>query len=309
MISHLRIIFFGTPEFAVASLEKLIQNGANIVAVVTAPDKPAGRGMHLKSSPVKECAVKHKIPVLQPTNLKNAEFLTELKSLNADLQIVIAFRMLPEAVWNMPRLGTINLHASLLPDYRGAAPINWAIINGETITGVTTFKLKHEIDTGDIIDQEQISIEPDDDAGTMHDKLMCLGADVMLNTVSKLAAGNYETKPQQLVDNVKIAPKLFSEHCEINWNDEGIKVVNRIRGLSPYPGAFTRINGKILKIYKADFVQEKLHRYETGTILHQNEQLLFVCNDGFINIREVQLEGKKRMKTTDFIRGHKQLIP
>lgn len=300
----MRIIFLGTPTFAVASLEAIINNGFNVVGVVTAPDKPAGRGMHLQQSPVKKFAVKNNLKVLQPVKLKDPEFIQQLKQLNADLQVVIAFRMLPEAVWNMPPLGTINLHASLLPDYRGAAPINWAIINGETETGVTTFFLKHEIDTGDILLQEKISIEPTTTAGQLHDKLMHLGAKVVVESLNKIQSGNYKTIPQIEGSN-KIAPKIFTNTCELNFNKTTQQVYNQIRGLSPYPAAFTIINNKKVKIFYANPVRTNLNE-TPGKITTDNKTYLHIyCLDGYIEIIDLQPESKKRMDVKSFLAGNK----
>lgn len=299
----LKIIYMGTPEFAVAGLKKLLENGFNIVAVVTAPDKPSGRGLHLQQSPVKQFAVANNIPVLQPEKLKDREFIAALRAYHADLQVVVAFRMLPEIVWNMPPLGTLNLHASLLPDYRGAAPINHAIINGEKITGATTFFLKHEIDTGDIIFSEKINIEENDDAGTLHDKLMDLGAELILKTVTAIEAKNYTPKPQS-TSSQKIAPKIFKENCLINWNDATENIRNFIRGLSPYPGAYTIVNNKSLKIFKAE-KEISSHKETPGKLITDNKTYLkFATLDGYINIKELQSEGKKRMSTPDFLRGN-----
>ena len=243
MNTPLRIIYMGTPEFAVPGLDALVDSGCNVVAVITAPDKPAGRGLKLQMSPVKEAALKHDIPVLQPEKLKSEEFLETLKSYQADLQIVVAFRMLPEVVWNMPRLGTFNLHASLLPQYRGAAPINWAIINGEKETGVTTFFLKHEIDTGDIIIQEKEEILPSDNVGTLYEKLMNKGAAVIVKTVKLIQSENYTTSSQQFSEELNLAPKIFKETCEIDWNKSAIEIQNFVRGLSPYPAAWAVLLG------------------------------------------------------------------
>ncbi len=293
----------GTPEFAVAGLKILLENGFHIVAVVTAPDKPSGRGLHLQQSPVKQFAVSNNIPVLQPEKLKNPEFISSLRSYHADLQVVVAFRMLPEIVWNMPPLGTLNLHASLLPDYRGAAPINHAIINGEKITGATTFFLKHEIDTGDIIFSEKINIEENDDAGTLHDKLMDLGADLILKTVTAIEANNYTPVPQS-TSSQKIAPKIFKENCMINWNDTTENIRNFIRGLSPYPAAYTIVNNKSLKIFKAE-KEITSHNETPGKLITDNKSYIkFAATDGFINVKELQSEGKKRMATPDFLRGN-----
>jgi methionyl-tRNA formyltransferase len=300
----LRIVFMGTPEFAVASLSKLVDAGCNIVGVITAPDKPAGRGMELQQSAVKKYAVEKGLHILQPEKLKNPEFIDQLKSLHADLQIVVAFRMLPEIVWNMPPMGTLNLHGSLLPQYRGAAPINWAIINGEAYTGVTTFKLKHEIDTGDILLNEKIIIEDNETAGTLHNKLKEIGAEVLLQTVKGLAEESITEKPQDNF-NIKHAPKIFTETCAIDWNKSAVGINNLIRGLSPYPAAFTHLDGKKLKIFAAS-IEKTTPNSTIGTYETDGKHFLkFVCNDGYINITDLQLEGKKRMKVEDFLRGYR----
>lgn len=323
----LRIVFMGTPEFAVASLNALVKAGCNIVGVITAPDKPAGRGMEIQQSAVKKYATANKLRVLQPEKLKNPEFLDELRSLKADLQVVVAFRMLPEVVWNMPPLGTINLHGSLLPQYRGAAPINWAVINGEKETGVTTFKLKHEIDTGDILLQESFSIAETDNAGDVHDKMKEIGAQLLVSTVRGLAEGNLKEVPQSIIVSgessdvsreaaeansrltthhsrmLKHAPKIFTETCKINWAKSIDEVYNLIRGLAPYPAAFTFLQGKKLKIYKAEKVMKTpvaAADFETD----QKSYLYFACADGYISIIELQLEGKKKMEVTSFLRGY-----
>ncbi|MTI24447.1 methionyl-tRNA formyltransferase, partial [Fulvivirga kasyanovii] len=251
-MKDLRIIYMGTPDFAVPSLEILLENKFNVVAVITAPDKPKGRGQKLMTSPVKDCAVKHNLPVLQPSNLKSPEFIEELKSYNANLQIVVAFRMLPEVVWNMPEIGTFNLHASLLPQYRGAAPINWAIINGEKETGVTTFFLKHEIDTGKIIFQEKETIREDDTVGDLYARLMQKGAQLVLKTVQAIQQEDYPQTDQNENQELKKAPKIFRETCQIDWSQSTAHVYNFIRGLSPYPAAWTEILGKNLKLYKIE---------------------------------------------------------
>lgn len=311
--SNQRIVFMGTPEFAVASLQALVQAGFNVVGVITAPDKPAGRGMKMQESAVKKFALEKGLRILQPLKLKDPQFLEELRSLKADLQVVVAFRMLPEVVWNMPPLGTINVHASLLPQYRGAAPINWAIMNGEKETGVTTFKLQHEIDTGNILLQEKVSIREEETAGSLHDKLKITGAELLVKTVQSLFQGTLQETPQGMIvtneSEIKHAPKIFTETCRINWNKTTDEVYNLIRGLSPYPAAFTYINGKMLKIFSA--TKEK-----TGTATapgnwesDQKTYLKFACTDGYINILELQLEGKKRMTTEDFLRGYKALQP
>lgn len=301
----MRIIFMGTPEFAVASLEALIKSGQEIVAVVTAPDKPAGRGQKLNESAVKKFALAHQLKVLQPEKLKNPEFLTELKSLNADLQVVVAFRMLPEVVWNMPPKGTINLHASLLPQYRGAAPINWAIINGEKESGVTTFFLKQEIDTGDIIASQKVEITPEMTAGDLHDALMVIGAQLLTQTVQSVERGNYQEIAQDSFEatNLKHAPKIFKEDCKIDWNTDNQQIFNLIRGLSPYPAAFTTFMDKGLKIYAAE--QENTEPdISPGAFLTDGKTYLkFASKNGFISVKEIQQEGKKRMKIDEFLRG------
>jgi methionyl-tRNA formyltransferase len=295
----------GTPEFAVASLEILIQHNFNVVAVITAPDKPQGRGQKIIFSPVKESAVKHNIPVLQPTNLKAPEFIEALKSYQANLQIVVAFRMLPEIVWAMPAIGTFNLHASLLPQYRGAAPINWAIINGEKETGVTTFFLKHEIDTGSIIFQEKEPISSEDNVGMLYERLMQKGADLVLKTVKAIATGNYPSVAQS-EEPIKHAPKIFKETCEINWDQPSEHVKNFIRGLSPYPSAWSVLNEKNFKIFSASVIVHKDSNDQPGTLNSDNKNYLYVkTRDGWVSIEELQPEGKKRMSIQDFFRGNK----
>ena len=304
-----KVIFMGTPEFAVASLEMLLSNGVNVVAVVTAPDKPQGRGQKVTFSPVKQCALRHQLPVLQPTNLKSEPFLRELDRFQADLQVVVAFRMLPEAVWSRPKLGTFNLHASLLPQYRGAAPINWALINGENETGVTTFFLQHEIDTGHIIYQEKEPINYSDDAGTLHDRLMKRGAALVLKTVQAIHKGNPPTLPQSETGELKRAPKIFKETCEINWDQSAEQVRNFVRGLSPYPGAWTSLHGKVYKIFRTEVValeQDTTEDLLPGQYRTDNKtHLWFKTRDGLINVTELQAEGKKRMNTEEFFRGNK----
>ena len=303
-----RIVFMGTPEFAVASLDKLFEAGYNIVGVVTAPDKPAGRGMKLSESAVKKYAAEKNLRILQPVKLKAPDFIEELSSLKADVQVVVAFRMLPEVVWNMPPMGTINLHASLLPQYRGAAPINWAIINGEKETGVTTFKLQQEIDTGNILLQERISISPDETAGTLHDRMMETGADLLLKTIQQLEAGTLKEIPQHSpspISNLPLhrAPKIFPPDCEINWNQPTDKTYNFIRGLSPYPAAFTYLKGKKLKIFSAEKEPGNDKNKPGAIITDYKSYLKFATSDGYIELREIQLEGKKRMNIEDFLRG------
>ncbi len=303
----------GTPEFAVSSLEVLVENKFNVVAVITAPDKPQGRGQKLVGSPVKACALKHNIPVLQPTNLKSPEFLEALKSYKANLQIVVAFRMLPEVVWAMPSLGTFNLHASLLPQYRGAAPINWAIINGEKETGVTTFFLKHEIDTGSIIFQEKEPIDDTDDVGSLYERLMKRGAQLVLKTVKAIEAGNYPSVPQLQEAAIKHAPKIFKETCHINWSQSSAQIINFVRGLSPYPGAWMVLNGKTYKVFKCEHA--KIDRPQSAADSRQstvcefktdNKTYLYIrTSDGWVSIMEFQPEGKKRMMVEEFFRGNK----
>ncbi len=308
MRKELRIIFMGTPEFAVASLDALVKAGCKIVAVVTAPDKAAGRGMQLQQSAVKKYAVENNLPVLQPEKLKSPEFLEQLQSLKADLQVVVAFRMLPEVVWNMPPMGSVNLHGSLLPQYRGAAPINWAVINGEKETGVTTFKLKHEIDTGDVLLQESFPIGENETAGEVHDKMKKIGAQLLVKTVKGLAEGDIKESPQNLklqTSNLKHAPRIFTETCKIDWNKSADDVFNLIRGLSPYPGAFTYLHGKQLKICKANKEIKEVSVAPGHFETDQKTFLRVACTNGYISITELQLEGKKKMLTEDFLRGYR----
>lgn len=300
----------GTPEFAVASLDALVKNNFNVVGVVTAPDKPAGRGMKLQESAVKKYAIEKGLRVLQPEKLKNPQFLAELRSLNADLGVVVAFRMLPEAAWNMPPMGTINVHGSLLPQYRGAAPINWAIINGEKETGVTTFKLKHKIDTGDILLQERIPIGENETAGELHDRMKEVGASVLVRTVNGLLDGTLREVPQQtelesISFTLKHAPKIFTDTCKIDWNKSVDEIHNLVRGLSPYPGAFTLLNGKTLKIYRS-IKEEKDPSISAGSFDTDKKTFLkFAGNDGYINVKKLQLEGKKKMSIEEFLRGYR----
>lgn len=305
-MNSLRIIFMGTPEFAVPSLEALVENKFDVVAVITAPDKPQGRGQKLTPSPVKECALKYGIPVLQPNNLKSPEFLEQLKSFQANLQVVVAFRMLPEAVWSMPALGTFNLHASLLPDYRGAAPINWAIINGEKETGVTTFFLKHEIDTGSIIFQEREPIYENDDAGSLYERLMTKGGQLVLKTVRAIEAGDYPSSPQPETTEIKHAPKIFKETCQINWDQSTDKVCNFIRGLSPYPAAWAIHDEKTYKIFKAESAVSNGLPTAAGTWKTDNKTYLYIKTaDGWVSVTELQPGGKRRMRVEEFFRGNK----
>jgi methionyl-tRNA formyltransferase len=295
----------GTPEFAVASLDAILHAGYNVAAVITAPDKPAGRGMQLTESAVKKYAREKGLPILQPEKLKAPAFLDELRSFAADLQIVVAFRMLPEVVWNMPPMGTVNLHGSLLPQYRGAAPINWAIINGEQETGVTTFKLQHDIDTGNILLQQQISIGPDETAGELHDRMKEIGARLLVRTIAGLAAGTLTATPQANPPNLRHAPKIFTETCRIDWTAPASTIYNLIRGLSPFPAAFTELDGKRLKIYRAakDPTPSTLQPGQPDT--DRKTYLRFAGADGFIRVTDLQLEGKKRMNVADFLRGYK----
>lgn len=307
----LRIVFLGTPEFAVESLDCIYNAGYNIVGVVTMPDKPAGRGHQLLQSPVKKYALEHNFHLMQPERLKSEEFVDELRSLNANLFIVIAFRMLPEVVWSMPELGTFNLHASLLPKYRGAAPINWAVINGDTETGVTTFFLKHEIDTGDILRQERVEIGPDDTVGDVHDRLMHLGARLTLDTIDHIVAGDLRPQPQD--DILKgaeptPAPKIFKETCRIDWSEPACEVRNLIRGLSPYPAAWTLLTTganapTALKIYKATVDNAFNGETRPGRVSINRDTMTIDCRDGRLIIEEVQLAGKRRMKVSEFIKG------
>lgn len=293
----------GTPEFALPSLKILVENGYQVVGVITATDKMGGRGgKQLIISPIKKYALEQNIPVLQPANLKSPDFLAELKSLKADLQVVVAFRMLPESVWNMPPLGTINLHGSLLPKYRGAAPIHWAVINGDRETGVTTFKLKHAIDTGDIILQRKLPIGESDTAGDVHDKMMFLGSQVILDTVKLIEKGDLQFTAQDETQ-VSKAPKIFHEDCLINFDNEGSVIYNFIRGLSPYPGAYYFLDNKELKILKAGF-EEFYHEFETGKIYTDNKNYLKItCRNGAIDVLELKLAGKKNMNVKDFLNG------
>lgn len=299
----------GTPDFAVASLKKLYGAGHHIAGVVTAPDKPAGRGMKITESAVKTFAREKNLKILQPEKLKDPVFINELQSLNADVNVVVAFRMLPEIVWNMPPMGTINLHASLLPQYRGAAPINWAIINGEKETGVTTFKLKHEIDTGNILLQEKIEIKDNETAGSLHDKMKDIGAELLLQTIDELANGNSKEVTQKAISatsQLQPAPKIFSETCEINWNKSVEETYNFIRGLSPYPAAFTFLNGKKLKIFDSE-IEANNQKNEPGKYFTDKKTFLkFAAKNGFIYVKELQLEGKKRMAIEDFLRGWRE---
>jgi len=310
MIDDLRIVFMGTPDFAVESLKILVENNYNIVGVITAPDKPSGRGQKINQSAVKKYADQNKLKTLQPTNLKSENFITELKNLDANLQIVVAFRMLPEVVWDMPKLGTFNLHASLLPQYRGAAPINWAIINGEKETGVSTFFLQHQIDTGDIIAQEKVGIGDNESAGELHDKLMDIGCGLVLRTVKDIEHEKINSQPQNENQELKEAFKIFKPFCEINWDKPIVDIHNHIRGLSPYPTAFAEIKNNetaeiiSCKIFKAEIIIEE-HLHELKTLIISKTELKVAVNGGFINILEIQVAGKKRMGLTALLNGFK----
>jgi methionyl-tRNA formyltransferase len=312
---NLRIVFMGTPDFAVASLSTLLDNGYHVVGVVTVPDKPAGRGQKMQQSAVKTYALEHHLPVLQPEKLKNENFITELRSLNADLQIVVAFRILPEIVWKMPSYGTFNLHGSLLPRYRGAAPLNWAIMNGDTESGVTTFLLKQEIDTGNILFRETVKVGPDTTVGELHDQLMGIGAGLVLTTVDALAEGRAIPIAQ---DQLKLeperlhAPKIYKEDCRISWQHDVQKNHNKIRGLSPYPTAWTELSSPTkenisLKIFRT--TQEKCnHSHTPGTILSdQKKWMKIACSNGYLYVTDLQLAGKKRMGIEEFLRGFQQI--
>ncbi|MBQ5453671.1 MAG: methionyl-tRNA formyltransferase [Bacteroidales bacterium] len=309
----MRIIYMGTPDFAVAPLKTLVDSGFNVVAVVTGEDKPQGRGRKVLPTPVKEFAVEHGIPVLQPAKLKDEAFLAELKSFNADLQVVVAFRMLPEVVWAMPKLGTFNLHAALLPQYRGAAPINWAVINGETKTGVTTFFLDKDIDTGRIMLKQEVDILPEDNAGTIHDKLMVVGSELVKKTVEMILSGDVKTVAQsELISSdtvLKPAPKIFKEDCRLDFSKDGISIKNLVRGLSPYPAAFTTLKIKDkemnVKVFEVGFEPDSSEK-EVGKVITDNKNFIKIsCQNGYIQLLDIQLEGKKRMKTEDFLRGVK----
>lgn len=310
---EIRIVFMGTPGFAVETLKALVKAEYNVVGVITAPDKPAGRGQKLHESDVKKYAIEKGLKVLQPEKLKDPDFIKELQSLKADLQIVVAFRMLPEIVWQMPKLGTFNLHASLLPQYRGAAPINWAVINGETTTGVTTFLIDKEIDTGRILLQKEIDILETDSAGSLHDKMMVVGAELVKDTVDLLASGEFKAKPQESligkVNELKAAPKIFKEDCKIDWNQDGEQIYNLIRGLSPFPGAWTSLvnqeTGKKLnlKVFETDF-EAKSHQETSGALKTDKNNIFIAVKDGFLSLKVLQLEGKKRLKAEELLRGY-----
>jgi methionyl-tRNA formyltransferase len=303
----LRIVFMGTPGFAVRVLQKLVENGANIVGVITAPDKPAGRGRKLRGSAVKEYAVSQGLKLLQPKNLKDETFLEDLRSLEANLQIVVAFRMLPKVVWDMPEYGTFNLHASLLPQYRGAAPINWAIINREETTGVTTFFIDEKIDTGAIIAKKEIKIAEGETAGSLHDKLMDLGADLVMDTVTSIAEGEVETEIQKSSEALKEAPKLNNENTKIDWTKPVAEIEALIRGLDPYPAAWCYLNNGDEKMKVKIFgvaLQNEKHEHAVGKIIHDRKNIWVALEDGLLKINELQLPGKRKMKSSDLLNGY-----
>ncbi len=306
MASSLRIVFMGTPDFAVTSLQRLLGAGCEVVAVVTAPDRPSGRGLQLTPSPVKKAALAANLPVLQPERLRDPAFLTELTSYKADLQVVVAFRMLPEVVWAMPTVGTLNLHGSLLPQYRGAAPINWAIINGETETGVTTFFIEKEIDTGQLLFSDREPIYPDDTAGSLHDRLMERGADLVLKTVRAIEEGDYTPTPQPESGNLKAAPKLSRDSTRIDWNQPVHTIRNFVRGLSPYPAAWTMINDRFFKIYAVSVANDSPVAAESGQAwTDEKKQIMIRAIDGWLSIDSLQAEGKRRMTAEEFLRGNR----
>ncbi|MEZ4854310.1 methionyl-tRNA formyltransferase [Flavobacterium sp.] len=305
-MNKLRIVFMGTPDFAVGILDTIYQHNYEIVGVVTTADKPAGRGQKIHESAVKQYAVSKGLRVLQPTNLKSEEFLTELKSLNANLQVVVAFRMLPEVVWKMPQLGTFNLHASLLPNYRGAAPINWAIINGETQTGVTTFFIDDKIDTGEMILHKETPIQKNETVGELHNKLMLLGSEAVLETLTKIQNGNVKTQKQNDTTQLKAAPKLNKDNCKIDWTKPGIDIYNLIRGLNPYPAAWSFIednnNEWTVKFYDVDFIPEN-HFHAIGAVIATKKELKIAVTDGYIQVKSLQFPGKRKMKSNELLNG------
>jgi len=314
--NSLRIVYMGTPEFAVAPLNALIEAGCNVVGVITNPDKPAGRGQKIQESAVKKYALEKGLPILQPEKFRNETFLSELKALNADLQVVVAFKMLPEMVWNMPKFGTLNLHASLLPHYRGAAPINWAIMNGDKESGVSTFLLQKEIDTGNVIFQEKVSIAENDNLEMLHDKLMEIGSNLVVKTVRAIEANDYPQVPQEDLitegEELKLAPKIFKDDCKINWLAPIANIHNHIRGLSPYPAAWTELSDSndkkvAVKVYAANKEIES-HSHPIGTLLSDKKTYLKVAVEGgFLNLTTIQMAGKKRMQIGDFLRGFQQI--
>ena len=297
----------GTPAFAVASLKALLDAKMNVVGVITAPDKPAGRGMQLQQSAVKQFALEHQLPIAQPEKLKSPEFFAQIQAWQPDIQIVVAFRMLPESIWSYPPIGTLNVHGSLLPKYRGAAPINWAIINGEQETGVTTFRLQHAIDTGDILLQERIPISPDMTAGELHDIMMEVGAQTLVTTLNGLIAGAIQAKPQQEGLDSFHAPKIFTKDCQIDWQQTVEQVHNLIRGLAPFPGAITKVDGKIVKLFSTSILAENPKEPVGSFVTDGKTYVRFACSDGYIQLNDIQWEGKKRMPIADFLRGYKKV--
>jgi methionyl-tRNA formyltransferase len=304
-----RIVFMGTPAFAVASLNALLEAKMNVVGVVTAPDKPGGRGMQLQQSAVKQFALAHNLPLLQPEKLKAPEFFEALSAWKPDLQVVVAFRMLPEKIWSFPPMGTLNVHGSLLPQYRGAAPINWAIINGESETGVTTFQLQHAIDTGDILLQDRIAITENMTAGELHDNMMLVGANLLVKTLEGLIQGNIKSVPQSDVINeadIKHAPKIFTKDCEIDFEKDVQSIHNHIRGLAPFPGAITKVDGKIVKLYSTT-INKEIPTETAGSFVTDGKTIAkFACKDGYLMLNDIQWEGKKRMAVEDFLRGYRK---
>ncbi|MFM7720353.1 MAG: methionyl-tRNA formyltransferase [Sediminibacterium sp.] len=301
-----KIVFMGTPSFAVASLKALLDAKMNVVGVVTAPDKPAGRGMQLQQSAVKQFALEHQLPIAQPEKLKSPEFFAQIQAWQPDIQIVVAFRMLPESIWSFPPMGTLNVHGSLLPKYRGAAPINWAIINGEKETGVTTFRLQHAIDTGDILLQERIPICPDMTAGELHDTMMEVGAQTLVKTLHGLITGIIQSKPQEETLAILHAPKIFTKDCQIDWQQPVAQIHNLIRGLAPFPGALTKVDGKIVKLFITSIVYENPKEPVGSFVTDGKTYARFACSDGYIQLKDIQWEGKKRMLIADFLRGYKK---
>lgn len=301
-----RIVFMGTPAFAVASLKALLDAQMNVVGVVTAPDKPAGRGMQLQQSAVKQFAVEHGLAIAQPEKLKSPEFFAQIQAWQPDIQIVVAFRMLPESIWSYPPMGTLNVHGSLLPQYRGAAPINWAIINGEKETGVTTFRLQHAIDTGDILLQERIPITPNMTAGELHDIMMEVGAGTLVKTLKGLIDQTIQASPQKVDAVMHHAPKIFTKDCTIDWHQKAAQVHNLIRGLAPFPGAFTKVDDKIVKLFSTSVINETPKEPVGSFITDGKTFAKFACNDGYIQLNDIQWEGKKKMHIADFLRGYKQ---
>ncbi len=301
-----RIVFMGTPSFAVSSLKALLDAKMNVVGVVTAPDKPAGRGMQLQQSAVKQFALEHQLPIAQPEKLKSPEFFAQIQAWQPDIQIVVAFRMLPELIWSFPPMGTLNVHGSLLPKYRGAAPINWAIINGEKETGVTTFRLQHAIDTGDILLQERIPISPDMTAGELHDTMMEVGAQTLVKTLHELIAGTIQSKPQEETLAILHAPKIFTKDCQIDWQQPVAQIHNLIRGLAPFPGALTKVDGKIVKLFITSIVYENPKEPVGSFVTDGKTYARFACSNGYIQLKDIQWEGKKRMPIADFLRGYKK---